>query len=74
MAANDYRRGQARLVGEALKKNEQMLERVQEIATEKGVTTAQLALAWVEAQQFRLNGAGVVAIPGTTKEKNLLRT
>ncbi len=29
-----------------------------------------MALAWVEAQQER--AAGVVAIPGTTKEKNLV--
>ena len=47
-----------------------MYDKVEEIAKKKGATPAQLALAWVEAQQHR--AAGVVAIPGTTKEKNLL--
>lgn len=69
---NDYRNTQERLLGEAGERNAKLLENVKKIAEEKNVTTAQLALAWVEAQQSRLNGAGVVAIPGTTKEKNLI--
>jgi aryl-alcohol dehydrogenase-like predicted oxidoreductase len=52
------------------KKNDQMYEELKQFAESKGVTVPQLALAWVEAQQDR--AAGVVAIPGTTKEKNLL--
>lgn len=68
----DYRAGQARMVGEAGKTNRSLLENVQRIAEAKGVTTAQLALAWVMAQGWRLNGAGLVPIPGTTKEKNLI--
>lgn len=43
---------------------------VDAIADSKKVKAAQLALAWVAAQQDR--AAGVVAIPGTTKEKNLV--
>lgn len=68
----DYRAGQARMVGEAGKKNRKLLEDVQRIADAKGVSAAQLALAWVMAQDWRLKGAGIVPIPGTTKERNLV--
>lgn len=68
----DFRATQERMTGEAGERNKQLLDKVQEIADAKGVTTAQLALAWVMAQEWRLNGAGVVPIPGTTKEKNLM--
>lgn len=69
---SDFRASQGRMTGDAAEHNAKLLENVQKIADQKGVTTAQLALAWVEAQNVRLHGAGVVAIPGTTKEKNLL--
>ncbi|CDF35760.1 unnamed protein product [Chondrus crispus] len=68
----DFRANQPRFVGEAAEGNAKLLENVQKIADQKGVSTAQLTLAWVEAQGHRLNGAGIVAIPGTTKEKNLI--
>lgn len=68
----DFRSSQGRMQGAAGQNNAEFLENVQRIADKKGVTTAQLALAWVEAQQFRMNGAGLMAIPGTTKEKNLI--
>eukprot|EP00188_Purpureofilum_apyrenoidigerum_P000968 Plantae.Rhodophyta-Purpureofilum_apyrenoidigerum.ctg14940.p1 GENE.Plantae.Rhodophyta-Purpureofilum_apyrenoidigerum.ctg14940~~Plantae.Rhodophyta-Purpureofilum_apyrenoidigerum.ctg14940.p1 ORF type:complete len:394 (+),score=93.90 Plantae.Rhodophyta-Purpureofilum_apyrenoidigerum.ctg14940:81-1184(+) len=70
--AGDFRAGQPRTSGKNLERNYEALERVQQIAKEKGCTTAQLALAWVKHKAPLLNGAGVVAIPGTTKEKNLL--
>ena len=41
------------------------MDRVKEIATAKNVTPAQLALAWLMAQE------GVVPIPGTKRRKNL---
>jgi aryl-alcohol dehydrogenase-like predicted oxidoreductase len=63
----DFRASQKRFQQE---ENHKMYEMVEEIAKKKGATPAQLALAWVQAQQHR--AAGVVAIPGTTKEKNLL--
>lgn len=47
-----------------------MYDAVEAIAQSKQMTPAQLALAWVHAQQHR--ASGVVAIPGTTKEKNLI--
>lgn len=65
--SKDFRNDQERFKSE---KNHAMYEKVLQIAQDKGVTPAQLALAWVEAQQDR--AAGVVAIPGTTKEKNLI--
>lgn len=70
LAKTDWRQNQERLTGEAGAKNAKMLQELEKIAGRKGVTTSQLALAWVEAQQDRC--AGLVAIPGTTKEKNLI--
>ena len=67
LTRGDFRTSQERFRQEA---NHKMYEKVEEIAQAKNATPAQLALAWVEAQQDR--AAGVVAIPGTTKEKNLL--
>ncbi|CAN8076365.1 unnamed protein product [Agarophyton chilense] len=72
LSKGDFRANQARFQGEAKKTNEQMLEEMQKIAEGKNVTTAQLALAWVHAQRYRLGSAGLVAIPGTTKEGNLI--
>ncbi|KAI3822985.1 hypothetical protein L1987_10588 [Smallanthus sonchifolius] len=45
--------------------NKTVFERVNEMATRKGCTAAQLALAWVHHQ-----GTDVVPIPGTTKLEN----
>ncbi|GJT89193.1 probable aldo-keto reductase 2 [Tanacetum coccineum] len=45
--------------------NKMIFERVNEMATKKGCTAAQLALAWVHHQ-----GTDVVPIPGTTKAEN----
>ncbi|KAJ0727390.1 putative perakine reductase [Helianthus annuus] len=45
--------------------NKTIFERVSEMATRKGCTAAQLALAWVHHQ-----GTDVVPIPGTTKLEN----
>lgn len=53
-----------------IEKIQKMYERLEEFAESKGATVPQLALAWVEAQQDR--AAGVVPIPGTRKERNLL--
>ncbi len=62
-----------RLNGEALDANLLLVERVREIATEKGCTPGQLALAWVLAQGD--DGLGVAPIPGTKRvaylEENL---
>ncbi len=67
LGKNDARQHHERFKSE---KNHQMYEELVKFAETKGVSVPQLALAWVEAQQDR--AVGVVAIPGTTKEKNLL--
>jgi aryl-alcohol dehydrogenase-like predicted oxidoreductase len=63
---NDFRRHGPRFTGENLKNNLKLAEKVREIAEEKGVTPAQLALAWVLAQ-----GEDLVPIPGTKRRKYL---
>lgn len=70
LAAGDWRLSMPRFTEEALEKNMRLVERVQQLAAEKGVTPGQLALAWVLAQ-----GDDVVPIPGTKRvvylEENL---
>jgi aryl-alcohol dehydrogenase-like predicted oxidoreductase len=60
--SDDFRRHNPRFQGENFTRNLQLVERVQEIAAEKGVTAAQLALAWVLHQ-----GNDIVPIPGTKR-------
>jgi len=55
-----------RLSEENIVKNARLVAGLEEIARRKGVSPAQLALAWVLAQ-----GEDVVPIPGTTKISNL---
>jgi aryl-alcohol dehydrogenase-like predicted oxidoreductase len=66
LAADDYRRNNPRYQGENFEKNLRLVEKVEEIAREKGITTSQLALAWVLAQ-----GQDIVPIPGTKRIKYL---
>jgi aryl-alcohol dehydrogenase-like predicted oxidoreductase len=62
----DYRRFSPRFQGENFEKNLQLVQRVEELAAEKGVTASQLALAWLLYQ-----GDDVVPIPGTKRRKYL---
>ncbi|WVZ96081.1 hypothetical protein U9M48_041763 [Paspalum notatum var. saurae] len=61
----DIRKILPRFQPENLEKNASVFERVQEMATRKGCTPSQLALAWVHHQ-----GTDVCPIPGTTKIEN----
>lgn len=63
---NDYRRTSPRFMGGNFQKNLDLVKKVEEIAREKGVSSGQLALAWVLAQ-----GDDIVPIPGTTSEKHV---
>jgi len=63
---NDFRRISPRFQGENFQQNLKLVERVEQMAREKGCTSAQLALAWVLAQ-----GQDVVPIPGTKRRKYL---
>jgi aryl-alcohol dehydrogenase-like predicted oxidoreductase len=62
----DFRRTGPRFTGENLDANLKVAAKVAEIAGEKGVTPAQLALAWVLAQ-----GEDIVPIPGTKRRRYL---
>ncbi|HEU0301378.1 MAG TPA: aldo/keto reductase [Longimicrobium sp.] len=66
MPEDDWRRNHPRFQGENFQKNLDLVREVEAIATEKGVTPSQLALAWVMAQ-----GRDVVPIPGTKHVKYL---
>ncbi len=66
LAPDDYRRNAPRFQGENFYKNLQLVEQVKVIATEKGVTSSQLALAWLFAQ-----GEDIVPIPGTKRRTYL---
>src|SRR5712691_419963 len=63
---NDFRRHGPRFTGENLDANLKLAAKVEEIATDKGVTAGQLALAWVLAQ-----GEDLVPIPGTKRRTYL---
>ncbi len=66
LAEDDFRRTQPRFQGENLEANARIVAKLEEISKEKGITTAQLALAWVLAQ-----GEDIVPIPGTKRRKYL---
>jgi aryl-alcohol dehydrogenase-like predicted oxidoreductase len=63
---NDFRKHGPRFTGENLEANLKLAAKVKEIADEKGVTPAQLALGWVLAQ-----GEDIVPIPGTKRRTYL---
>ena len=62
----DWRRNNPRFQEEALRQNVALADRVRELAVERGVTPAQLALAWVHAK-----GEDIVPIPGTKRPGRL---
>ncbi len=64
--ASDFRRNGPRFTGDNLDANLKLAAKVAEIAEEKGITPAQLALAWVLAQ-----GEYLVPIPGTKRREYL---
>ncbi len=66
LAPDDFRRSNPRFQGENFQKNIDLVHAVAAIAADKGVTAAQLALAWVLAQ-----GETLVPIPGTRRIRTL---
>ncbi len=63
---NDFRKYSPRFQGENFQKNLKLVNKVNQLAKDKDITPAQLALAWV------LNrGNDIVPIPGTTKIKHI---
>jgi aryl-alcohol dehydrogenase-like predicted oxidoreductase len=63
---SDFRRHGPRFSGDNLQENLKIAAKVEQIASAKGVTPAQLALAWVLAQ-----GDDIVPIPGTKRRSYL---
>ena len=63
---DDFRRHHPRFQGENFDRNIELVERVEEMASEKGVTAGQLALAWVLHR-----GDDIVPIPGTKRVRYL---
>ncbi|MEU8684972.1 aldo/keto reductase [Streptomyces sp. NPDC048611] len=63
---SDVRRSQPRFADGNLEQNLAVVEKLDELAAEKGVSAGQLALAWVQHR-----GADVVPIPGTRRQKYL---
>lgn len=66
LAQNDFRRNHPRFQQENFQRNLRMVEGIEKLASEKGCTPAQLALAWVLAQ-----GDDLVPIPGTKRSSYL---
>jgi aryl-alcohol dehydrogenase-like predicted oxidoreductase len=65
-ATDDFRRYHPRFQGANFQRNFDLVERVRELAREKDVTPAQLALAWVLSR-----GEEIVPIPGTKRRSYL---
>jgi len=64
--ANDWRRHSPRFQGENFEKNMALVKKLEDMATKKGCTASQLALAWVLMQ-----GDFIFPIPGTKRIKYL---
>jgi aryl-alcohol dehydrogenase-like predicted oxidoreductase len=65
-AEDDFRRNNPRFQGENFERNLAVVERIRQLADQKGVTPGQLAIAWVLAQ-----GDDIVPIPGTKRRRYL---
>jgi aryl-alcohol dehydrogenase-like predicted oxidoreductase len=65
-AKNDFRNVVPRFSDDARKANQALVTELSALASGKGVTAAQIALAWLLAQR-----PWIVPIPGTTKSRRL---
>jgi aryl-alcohol dehydrogenase-like predicted oxidoreductase len=66
LAPDDWRRSNPRFQGDNFQKNLELVDEIQVLAREKGVTAAQLALAWLLTR-----GEQVVPIPGSRRIERL---
>jgi aryl-alcohol dehydrogenase-like predicted oxidoreductase len=66
LADDDFRKNHPRFTGPNIEHNRALAERVEEVAAARGVTPAQIALAWVLSR-----GDDVVPIPGTKRRTYL---
>jgi aryl-alcohol dehydrogenase-like predicted oxidoreductase len=63
---DDYRRNTPRFQGQNFERNRQQVKKIETMASARGLTPAQLVLAWVLAQ-----GNDVIPIPGTKRRRYL---
>ncbi len=70
LSNDDWRRTLPRFTGENAEANAALLAPVRAIAEARGVTPAQVALAWAQ-QRAAVHGLTVVPIPGTRKRSRL---
>jgi aryl-alcohol dehydrogenase-like predicted oxidoreductase len=63
---DDWRKTNPRFIGESFQHNLRIVDEVEAVATEAGVTLAQIALAWLLAQ-----GDDIAPIPGTRRVKRV---
>ncbi len=66
VSADDYRRSSPRFQGENFARNRENTRKVESLAAARGITAAQVALAWLLAQ-----GDDIIPIPGTKRRKYL---
>ena len=66
LAADDWRRNNPRFQGDNLRKNLDLVARVEAVARRKGCTPAQLAIAWLLSR-----GNDIVPIPGSTRPERV---
>lgn len=66
LPADDYRRYYERFQGDNFAKNVEVVKLIEQLAADKGVTPAQLGLAWLLAQ-----GEQIVPIPGTKRSERV---
>jgi len=62
LSADDFRRTNPRFQEENFRKNLALADRIRQMASDKGCTPAQLALAWVLSR-----GEDIIPIPGTKR-------
>ena len=66
-APDDFRAHSPRFQGENFQRNLELVKEIEKIASEKGCTSAQLALAWILAQ-----GEEIIPIPGTKRRDRVI--
>jgi aryl-alcohol dehydrogenase-like predicted oxidoreductase len=70
LSADDYRRHHPQFSGANAAGNAALVEPIRQLAAERGVSAAQIALAWVH-RRAEVHGLAVVPIPGTRKRTRL---
>jgi len=66
LAPDDWRRNNPRFQGDNFQKNVDLVARVEAIASRKGCTPAQLAIAWLLSR-----GSDIIPIPGSTRPERV---